>query len=870
MKRTLTPYAFAALLCVSFAVADEAAAQRKPAAGKAKAETKQAPDAAGEDALKAELDAIVKLAPAERVERLQAFIKAHAQSSSKLRAQELLTSARAALGDERLRTGDHTGGIELFRLAVAEAPPEMSDKLFVEVIAQLPANLYVLNEREAALELAARVEEKVKGNEQRLLSVAAFYLSIEQADEATRVAQAAVALKPDSSAAHLALGAAHRFALRLDRAASEFARALELDARSATARRNLADLRRATGKPEEALALYREQLSANAGDTNARAGVVLSLFDSGKREEAERELASALAERPDNLPLLVGAAYWYTAHGEGARGLALAERAVALEPRYRWVWARVALSRALLAQKRPLDAESVLRPAREFGKFPTLDYELATVLAAAGLYDEAAEELARTFTLREGQLAARLANGAEARAASFTELLAPERRAGLFQFNGADTEENAARMKALLAFHLATRATEARTGSGGDAGQATAAASEFAAGDDEMRAFRQIYVANRLLERGIAPAPVVEIIEASKSGVEAALGVPHASVALLAEELRDVRARAIAGGGTTTAPEVPRDVLSKVLRGRIEDMAGWALYNQGNASEAVVRLRRAVSVLPESSVWWRASQWRLGAALDAGGNSKEALAAYVRSYKLSPDPVRRTVIEALYKKINNGSTGGLDALLGATPAAVASLSNASAVPPAETSTPQPEPAPTQTPTPQTVTPEPATTPPSTEATPAPVTPVETQPTTTPTPTPSPEQTTTTPAPASETSTPAVVTPTPEPTPEKRPATRSRGSASCALTLDRDSVSIDRNGGSATFAVSVNDFKGTTAPRINTTTPNWADIIVLAEPHAAADGDTFKFTITSVSQKTGTFTVTFSSPCGKQQATVNVK
>src|SRR2546423_13997166 len=153
------------LLLLSLACAVEGRAQRKtpgakPSAqgvkakttpGKAKAAT---PKTAGEDAKKAELDEIVKLGASERVERLQAFVKANPNSPSLLRAQELLTSARAALGDERLRGGDRAAGVELFRAAVAEAPSAMSDKLFVEVVSQLPANLYVLGERDAAMELA--------------------------------------------------------------------------------------------------------------------------------------------------------------------------------------------------------------------------------------------------------------------------------------------------------------------------------------------------------------------------------------------------------------------------------------------------------------------------------------------------------------------------------------------------------------------------------------------------------------------------------------------------------------------------------------------------------------------------------------------
>src|SRR5215212_1246373 len=179
MRRTFTSFILAACLLTTAAVS-ASFAQRKPApqAGKGKpAASKPKPAAparpADEDALKAELDEVLKLDAATRVERLTAFVKANPDSPQTLRAQELLASARAALGDERLRAGDRAAGVELFRAAVAEAPEAMSDKLFAEVVSQLPANLYVLGEREAGLELARAVEARAAGKAERLLAVAA-------------------------------------------------------------------------------------------------------------------------------------------------------------------------------------------------------------------------------------------------------------------------------------------------------------------------------------------------------------------------------------------------------------------------------------------------------------------------------------------------------------------------------------------------------------------------------------------------------------------------------------------------------------------------------------------------------------------------
>ena len=91
-----------------------------------------------------------------------------------------------------------------------------------------------------------------------------------------------------------------------------------------------------------------------------------------------------------------------------------------------------------------------------------------------------------------------------------------------------------------------------------------------------------------------------------------------------------------------------------------------------------------------------------------------------------------------------------------------------------------------------------------------------------------------------------------------------------LTATERELDIKANGGSATVAVAVENYTGAAPPRINPSTTNWADIIVLAEPHKPEDGSGARFTISSVSPKTGAFLVTFSSPCGKQQVTVNVR
>jgi hypothetical protein len=146
-------------------------------------------------------------------------------------------------------------------------------------------------------------------------------------------------------------------------------------------------------------------------------------------------------------------------------------------------------------------------------------------------------------------------------------------------------------------------------------------------------------------------------------------------------------------------------------------------------------------------------------------------------------------------------------------------------------------------------------------------PASTTPTTaSPTPEPSPAQPASAPSPEPS--------PTPEqsptPAPEQGSSRKSEAGGACVLTASETTLSLKSNGGSAIVALGLENYTGRPSPHIDPSTANWADIIVLAEPRAPSDGNGARFTITSVSAKTGAFNVTFSSPCGKQQVAVNVR
>ena len=594
-----------------------------------------------------------------RVKRLKEFLEDYPDSKSRPRAIELLVSSYAGIGDQKLKKGDGAGGLEQFMLAINTAPADMSEKLFAGVIAQIPANLFLRGERAAASEVAKSIEAKFGTDARRLATLSAFYVTTEQAGEAVRISTQAVTLGPEMAETHQALGLALHISLRLPEALAEYKRALEIDPNSKAAKRGAADLSRGLGKPEEALALYRQLFSADATDRAARAGLVISLFELGRTEEARTELAAALKADPNNLMLLAGLAYWSVAHNDLAQANEYGRKALEIEPRY--TWSHMAMARTFVAQKKPLNAERALRFARQYGRFPTLDYELATTLVAAGLFGEASEVLLESFDWKNDQIETRLAGRTTATADNFLELLAPERRAAIFQSTAADSEANAKVLKQLLVFTVLSNQEKPNEKS------LVAAAKAFASGNDPAQVHRQLYAASRLLQKGVGFSAAHELAEAARVTADAGLSVPEVTLAVQADEYRDIRARAIANGGTPDVVEAPRNVLSNLMRGRIEDISGWALFNQDKPEEAVDHLQRAANVLPARTPGWRTTMWHLGAAQDRLDRREEALVNYIKSYNVGdPDPVKRSVIERLYKKMH-GSLAGLDEKIGSTP-----------------------------------------------------------------------------------------------------------------------------------------------------------------------------------------------------------
>ena len=592
----------------------------------------------------------------DRVAALDKFLVDFPQSENRPAAAELLASSRILIAEEMVLSNKAAEAVAIYKKVINDYPGPFPAELYTDSISKIPQTLFFRGQRAAAVELATLIEGKVESDAGRLLEIANFYLRIENGNEAMRVAAKAAAKDPSSGAVYRTIALAHRINFDLELSADSYAKSLELDPDSVTAKRGLAEMKRALGKSDEAVILYRDLLSKNASDVQSSNGLILALFESNKRAEAEAELAKSLEKAPNNFSLMAGAAYWYASRGAGDRAVDLAQKALNIEPRY--IWSHIALARGLIKQGKPVAAEQVLIRARAHATFPTLEYELASARMEAGFFREAVDDLAKHFSLTDDGVKTRLGGRIARTEKNLAELAAAERRASIFAHDGPDTADDAERLRGLLLFDEELQESEPRAES------LEKAADVFTGGTDKMRFHRQIYAASEMLKRRVALPKVLELTNAATGNSDAALEVSDPVAAVMADELYDARQAAFRKNDFLLVPDVPRAKISAILRERIEEIAGWALYQQGSFADATVRLRRAVNVAPTKSAWWRSSMWRLGAALSADGKDAEALNAYIESYKDDkPDFAKYAIVETLYRKIN-GSVDGLEAKIG--------------------------------------------------------------------------------------------------------------------------------------------------------------------------------------------------------------
>ena len=156
-------------------------------------------------------------------------------------------------------------------------------------------------------------------------------MSIEQGDEAARLASQSLKLAPDLAEAHHALGLGLHLSLRLDEAAAEYKRALELDPNHAGAHQNAGRTLFARNRFSEAVVHYEYVQRLQPTSAVAHYDLGLALASTGNIDRAAHHFAEALRLRP-NAHSYVNYARFLANAGRTADALAALEAALRLQP----------------------------------------------------------------------------------------------------------------------------------------------------------------------------------------------------------------------------------------------------------------------------------------------------------------------------------------------------------------------------------------------------------------------------------------------------------------------------------------------------------------------------------------------------------
>ena len=267
-------------------------AKKSPAKTSSAASTKPKPKASATPVKKpddkAEWDRITSVTDrTDRIAALEKFITSFPKSTHVGDAKGLIAAARIEAGNDDLGTGNVDAAVTEYKASVAIVPTPIVQGFWDQGLSKIPTNLYFRDRREDAFAIAKELEQKAGTNSSQLLSLAQFYLTIEDGAGAVRLANAVIASEPSSAAAYRTLGLADRMQFDLDGSAAAYAKASELDPESVDAKQGLAEMKRALGKPDEAITLYETVLAKDPDNVQARTGHVLALFDADRVSDAE-------------------------------------------------------------------------------------------------------------------------------------------------------------------------------------------------------------------------------------------------------------------------------------------------------------------------------------------------------------------------------------------------------------------------------------------------------------------------------------------------------------------------------------------------------------------------------------------------------
>lgn len=662
--------------------------------------------ASEEDRSKEQLERIRAVESAdERISLLEKFIAGHHPPVVEESAREALMQEYSLKGEQDLKQGDAHLAMKAFQDVLRTCPRDITDNIFDKYIFPLPIAMNTFGFRAESAELMKSFESRFRDQPGRLVQIGFFYVQIEAPLEAVRVLEEAIRLAPNDHRAHNSLGTAYLINLRMDDAAAEFKKALDLDQTDEYANLNLANLLRAQGDYEGAIKYYQAQLRIHPDDPDAHGGIAIAYLANGNDDQATKEIAEAQNLGSENYRFYTELAYWYVTRKRYDEAKQMIKISATIEPRFAWTFITKADADELEGNYG--EALSTIILAQQLGTFPTLKFAMAKAFMIVDGYNQAATALSQAFKVKDdGEFETTLGGVMEARSPSLNLLLARERQAALF-LNIQPTTPFQYKMaeKLLLIDHYLNEAAEAKgRGRAGVRHEAAAppshrarpsarsgrAASKHVPAEPEV-VFDDSDPSQRRRSHELAGGPLklsagsdselpgmTELLDAIRTFTTMDDGRQAFRMVWVSRRLSDkevaldaaieLAQRAILvaddatepNGSMRDAPLLDRNGRRAVFLGRAEDALGWALLKTGDLRGAIAHLTRSVASYPQNQER-KTALWHLAIATQQAGDDQHALDLFIQSY--DPDSpvaeVRRSEIENLYKKVN-GSLNGLD------------------------------------------------------------------------------------------------------------------------------------------------------------------------------------------------------------------
>jgi tetratricopeptide (TPR) repeat protein len=217
-------------------------------------------------------------------------------------------------------------------------------------------------------------------------------------DEAIRLFQQALVVRPTHVEAHYNLGNALLAEGRTDEAMAHFQKALELDPGFDKAHNNLGNALLREGRVGEAVAEFNRALEANPGSAEAQTSLGNAFLQAGRLDEADAHYRAALQIAPGSVDALSNLGAVALKRGNAREAAGLLQRALAAQPDL--VRAEVNLGNAYLQMDNLDGAASHYRRATEIEPgFAEAHNNLGFVLLHQGRLDEAVAECRKALAI---------------------------------------------------------------------------------------------------------------------------------------------------------------------------------------------------------------------------------------------------------------------------------------------------------------------------------------------------------------------------------------------------------------------------------------------------------------------------------------